>query len=248
MIHAGKVAVITGGGSGIGRAVALKLAGQGATIVVNGRDPDKLEAVAEEIVQANGTAVVRPGDISQRDEIRAIMHGIGKDLGSIDLAFNNAGGHADFKPLHTIPDDESEWVIDLNFKAVYYCMVEQLKWMARQGSGAIVNTASIFGLKGVGGIPHYVAAKHAVIGLTRSAAIDYAGQGIRINAVCPGATETPNLLRVTNGDVHAFDSMIPQGRLAQPGEIADAVDWLLSDEARYVTGATISVDGGMAAG
>jgi len=124
----------------------------------------------------------------------------------------------------------------------------QLAWMVKQGSGSIVNTASIFGLKGIGGISHYVAAKHAVVGLTRSAALDYAAHGIRINAICPGATETPNLLRVTQGDAHAFDSIVPKGRLAQPSEIADAVSWLLSDEARYVTGASLAVDGGMSAG
>jgi len=246
--HSGKVAVVTGGGSGIGRAVALQLASEGATVVLNGRDPAKLSLVAEEIVQANGHAVVRPGDITQRTEIAALIDGIGTKFGRIDFAFNNAGGHADFKPLHTVSDDESEWIIDLNFKAVYFCMAKQLAWMVKQGSGSIVNTASIFGLKGIGGISHYVAAKHAVVGLTRSAALDYAAHGIRINAICPGATETPNLLRVTQGDAHAFDSIIPQGRLAQPSEIADAVSWLFSDEARYVTGASLAIDGGMSAG
>lgn len=248
MTQQGKIAVITGAGSGIGRAVALRLAQQGATVVLNGRDPDKLETVADAVAQEGGTAVVRPGDIAQRGVIRALIAGIGEEFGRIDLAFNNAGGHADFKPLHTISDDESEWVIGLNFTSVYYCMVEQLSWMVRQGSGAIVNNASIFGLKGVPGIAHYVAAKHAVIGLTRSAALDYATSGIRINAICPGATETPNLLRVANGDAHAFDAMIPWGRAAQPPEIADAVAWLLSNEARYVTGAALAVDGGMSAG
>ncbi len=247
MSQTGKIAVITGAGSGIGRAVALRLAAQGATVVLNGRNADKLEAVAKEIAQRKGAAVVRPGDISQRSGVSSLINGIGSEIGRLDLAFNNAGGHADFKPLHTVPDDESEWVIDLNFKAVYYCMVEQLGWMINQGNGAIVNAASIFGLRGVGGISHYVAAKHAVIGLTRSAALDYASKGIRINAVCPGATDTPNLRRVTHDDIHAFDAVIPQGRLARAEEIADAVAWLLSDEARYVTGATLAVDGGMSA-
>jgi len=124
--HSGKVAVVTGGGSGIGRAVALQLASEGATVVLNGRDPVKLSLVAEEIAQANGHAVVRPGDITQRTEIKALIDGIGTEFGRIDFAFNNAGGHADFKPLHTVSDDESEWIIDLNFKAVYFCMAKQL--------------------------------------------------------------------------------------------------------------------------
>lgn len=248
MTQSGKVAVITGAGSGMGRAIALKLASQGAIVVLNGRDQDKLQAVAGEIVNLGGTASVHPGDISRRQVVSELMARAGDEFGHIDLAFNNAGGHDSFKPLHSIPDAESEWVINLNFKAVYYSMVEQLKWMNAQSSGVIVNNASIFGLKGVSGIAHYVAAKHAVIGLTRSAALDYAGSGIRINAICPGATETPNLLRVTAGDSHAFDDMIPQGRLGQPPEVANAVAWLMSDEACYITGATLSVDGGMAAG
>lgn len=232
----------------MGRAVALKLASQGAKFVLNGRDHNKLQAVANEIAELGAPARVQPGDISRRSVISELMASVGDEFGRIDLAFNNAGGHDSFKPLHTIPDTESESVIDLNFKAVYYCMHEQLKWMNAQSSGVIVNNASIFGLKGVPGIAHYVAAKHAVIGLTRSAALDYAGRGIRINAICPGATETPNLLRVTGGDGHAFDDVIPQGRLGQPPEVANAVAWLMSDEACYITGAALSVDGGMAAG
>ncbi|PWL25484.1 MAG: short chain dehydrogenase [Altererythrobacter sp. XM-24bin4] len=247
MTQSGKVAVITGAGSGMGRAVALKLASQGATVVLNGRDQNKLQVVANEIGDLGAAAKVRPGDISRRSVVAELMASVGDEFGRIDLAFNNAGGHDSFKPLHTVPDTESEWVINLNFKAVYYCMLEQLKWMNAQSSGVIVNNASIFGLKGVPGIAHYVAAKHAVIGLTRSAALDYAGSGIRINAICPGATETPNLLRVSGGDSHTFDEMIPRGRLGQPSEVADAVSWLMSNEASYITGAALSVDGGMGA-
>ncbi len=248
MVFANRIALVTGAGSGIGRAVSRMLAAEGATVVLVGRDRAKLEHVAGECAASGGEAVVRPADVTQRGAIEAVVDGIGETWGRLDLAVNNAGGHGDFKPLHETPVEECEWVFDLNLKAVFYGMRAEIALMLRQGCGAIVNTASIFGIKGVAGIAHYVAAKHAVVGMTRAAALDYARTGIRINAVSPGATETPNLLRVTGGDAHALDGMIPAGRVGQPEDIAGLVRWLLSDEARYVTGANLSVDGGMSAG
>jgi NAD(P)-dependent dehydrogenase (short-subunit alcohol dehydrogenase family) len=123
----------------------------------------------------------------------------------------------------------------------------QVAHMLRAGGGCIVNNASIFGLKGMAGIAHYVASKHAVVGLTRSAALEYAKAGVRVNAVCPGGTETPNFLRVTGGDAHAMDGIVPMGRIARPEEVAEAVVWLMSAASAYVTGAVLSVDGGMSA-
>lgn len=248
MAFTNKIALVTGAGSGIGRAVAIALARESATVVLAGRTLDKLEAVAAEIAAAGGTAVARAADVAVRAENEALVDWTVARFGRLDLTFNNAGGHGDFTPLHEIAVDEAEWVIDLNFKAVFYGVRAQTAAMLRTGGGAIVNTASIFGLKGVAGISHYVAAKFAVVGLTKSAALDYVRSGIRINAICPGATETPNLLRVTGGDAHALDHLVPMGRLGQPAEMAEAVVWLLSDKAAYVTGAVLSVDGGMAAG
>ena len=139
-------------------------------------------------------------------------------------------------------------MFNLNLISVYNGMRAQIALMLKSGGGSIVNTASIFGVKGVAGIAHYVAAKHGVIGLTRAAALDYATSNIRINAVCPGATETPNLLRVTGGDKNALNGLIPVGRLAQPEQIASLITYLLSEDASYITGASFSADGGMSAG
>jgi NAD(P)-dependent dehydrogenase (short-subunit alcohol dehydrogenase family) len=242
-----KVGLVTGGGSGMGRAAALALAAEGATVVLAGRTQDKLAMVRDEIANAGGKAEIRVMDAARREDHEALVAFIEARYGRLDFAFNNAGGHASFKPIDQTPVEESEWIIDLNFKGVYYGVRSQVAAMLRAGGGAIVNNASIFGLRGMHGIAHYVAAKHAVVGLTKAVAQEYAGQNIRINAVCPGATETPNYMRSTGGDVHLLDDMIPMRRIGQPPEVAAAVLYLLSDLAAYVTGTTLSVDGGMTA-
>lgn len=240
-----KVGIVTGAGSGMGRAAAIALAREGAVVVLAGRSEDKLIAVRDEIEREGGRATIRCADISRREDNAALVSSVEESFGRFDFAFNNAGGHGEFQPIDQTSVEEAEWVIDLNFKGVYYGVKYQVEALLRHGGGAIVNNASIFGLRGIGGIAHYVASKHAVVGLTRAVAKEYAGRKIRINAVCPGATETPNYMRSTNGDVHLLDNMIPMGRIGQPAEVAEAVLWLLSDKATYVTGATLSVDGGM---
>ncbi|TAL52849.1 SDR family NAD(P)-dependent oxidoreductase [Pandoraea sp.] len=245
MLMKGKVGLITGGGSGMGMAAALALAQEGATVVLAGRTKDKLLSVRERIVSQGGNAEIHLTDAASRDANEALVAFVESRFGRLDFAFNNAGGHGEFHPIHETPVEEAEWVIDLNFKGVYYGMKYQVEAMLRSGGGAIVNNASIFGLRGVAGIAHYVASKHAVVGLTKAVAKEYAEFNIRVNAICPGATETPNYMRSTGGDLHLLDDMIPMRRIGQPDEVGNAVLWLLSEQAKYVTGSTLSVDGGM---
>lgn len=243
-----KIGLVTGAGSGMGRAAARSMAREGAIVVLAGRTPEKLNSVLEEIEGEGGQAVAMPTDVSKRKELKRLIDDVGKEFGRLDLAFNNAGGHSDIKPIDQTTEDESEWVIDLNFKAVYYGVKYQVELMLKSGGGCIVNNSSVFGLKAMPGIAHYTASKFAVIGLTRAVALEYATKNIRVNAICPGATETPNFFSSTGGDKHAFDDYIPMGRIGQADEVADAVVWLMSDRAAYATGAVLSIDGGMSAG
>ena len=245
MLMKGQVGLVTGGGSGMGRAAALALAEAGATVVLAGRTEETLIAVRNEIAVIGGRAEIKAMDAARREDQQALVEFVEQRFNRLDFAFNNAGGHADFKPIDATPVEEAEWVIDLNFKGVYYGVKYQVEAMLRSGGGAIVNNASIFGLRGMNGIAHYVAAKHAVVGLTRAVAKEYAHRNIRVNAICPGATETPNYMRVAGGDVHLLDDMIPMRRIGRPEEMAKAVVYLLSGSSAYVTGTTLSVDGGM---
>lgn len=164
----------------------------------------------------------------------------------LDLAFNNAGGHGDPAPIDAVSEEEEDYYLALNFNAVHWGVKYQVAQMRQSGGGAIVNNASIFGLKAMAGLAYYTAAKFGVVGLTKAVALDCADAGIRVNAVAPGGTETPNFLRVMQ-DAHAMDAMVPMGRIGQPDEVANAVVWLMSDQASYVTGSVLSVDGGLSA-
>ena len=244
----GKVAMVTGAGSGMGRAVALQLAAAGASILLVGRRAEMLDAVALEIRDAGGIASSYPADVTERAAVRAAVAAAVDRFGGLQLAFNNAGGHGQPAHIDAVDEAEEDYYIDLNFRSVYWCVKYQVAHMrARGGGGAIVNNASIFGLKGMGGISYYAASKFAVVGLTKSVALECAAAGIRINAVAPGGTETPNFLAAMHGDAHAMDDMVPMRRIGQPTEVASAVLWLLSDSASYVTGSTLSIDGGMSA-
>ncbi len=243
----GKVGLVTGGGSGMGRSTALAMARAGAAVMLVGRREALLRSVADEVEALGARAAIFAGDVTQRDMCRDMVRQCVSELGALDLAFNNAGGHGNPTPIDTTDEDEEDHYLALNFNAAYWGVKYQVAQMRQSGGGAIVNNASIFGLKGMACLAHYTAAKFGVIGLTKAVALECAPAGIRVNAVAPGGTETPNFMRVM-GDAHAMDSMVPMGRIGQPDEVANAVVWLMSDQASYVTGAVLSVDGGLSAG
>jgi len=243
----GKVTVVTGGGTGIGRATALAMAKAGAIVVIGNRDASKGEEVTGMIPQAGGKAVFQRTDVSKPGDAQALVARAVSEFGRLDLAFNNAGMDGEQVPLHEQDIEKASALFDVNIKGVFYCMKYEIEQMLKTGGGAIVNTSSIFGLNGYAGWSLYVATKHAVTGMTKAAALDYAKLNVRINAVGPGPVETPLLHKGTGGDPHSYAAFVPMGRIGQPDDIAGVVVWLLSDEARYVTGHTLPVDGGVCA-
>jgi len=240
-----KVGIVTGGGSGIGRATSLEMSKAGAALVIGNRDAVKGEEVVRLIEQGGGRAVFQKTDVSKPDDVKALVARAVSEFGRLDLAFNNAGMDGEQVPLHEQDIERATMLFDVNIKGVFCCMKYEIEQMLQTGSGAIVNTSSIFGLNGYPGWSLYTATKHAVTGMTKAAALDYARQNIRVNAVGPGPVETPLLAKGTGGDPHSYASFVPMGRIGQPEEIADPVVWLLSDDARYVTGHKLPIDGGV---
>ena len=239
----GKTAFVTGGGSGIGRATALAFAMEGAKVAV--ADLKGADAVADEIGAAGGEAFAIALDVTDEAAVNAAVDSVVERWGRLDCAFNNAGV--------TLEGFETPWgsldvydkTIEINQRGVVLCMAAELRHMTAQKSGAIVNTSSIAGLSGAGGAG-YVASKHAVIGLTRSAALRYAADGVRVNAVCPGVIATPMTAPIAaNPQGRAvLDQMTPLGRMGEAHEIADAVIFLCSEKASFITGHPLAVDGG----
>ncbi|MBO3277979.1 SDR family NAD(P)-dependent oxidoreductase [Pseudomonas schmalbachii] len=242
-----KVIVVTGGGSGMGRDACLALARAGARVVLGNRNAQAGADVVEEIVAAGGKALFRVTDVSRPADCEALVALAMERYGRVDGAFNNAGLQREFNDVHETPDADFSDVIDINLKGVLYMMKYEAAAMLRSGGGSIVNNASIFGLKAMPKTAYYVAAKHGIVGATRAAALDYATRGIRINAICPGPIKTPSFDRVTGGDEHMYDDGVPMHRIGRPHEVSAALLWLLSAQSSYVTGTTLSVDGGMSA-
>ncbi|MCB1741113.1 MAG: glucose 1-dehydrogenase [Gammaproteobacteria bacterium] len=248
----GKVAVVTGAGAGIGEATAWAFARAGASVALIDRDAGAIGEAQEGLRAAGFQAIGIPCDVADATQVQAAIAKVLDTYGRLDAAFNNAGVNSDSTRLHDISDEEFDRVMNVNLRGVWNCMKAELRLMVEQQSGAIVNCSSIGGLKGSVGRSAYSASKHAVIGLTRSAALDYAGQGIRINAVCPGLVKTPMAIQVTKGyDPAIMERMValePVGRFGEADEIAQSVLWLCSPEASFVVGHAMVVDGGILAG
>jgi NAD(P)-dependent dehydrogenase (short-subunit alcohol dehydrogenase family) len=243
----GKVALVTGASGGIGRATALAFAASGASVVVSDVNDAGGAETVDLIAAAGGRAVFQHCDVSQGEEVKALVARAVSEFGRLDFAHNNAG----INSLMANEYEDDIWArsLSINLTGVMLCMREEAEVMLKQGKGAIVNTASINGLVGNGAQPGYTATKHGVVGLTRHGALRWATSGIRVNAVCPGVIETPMTAPLAaNPEMRKImDGLTPMGRMGQAEEVAAAVLWLCSDQASFVTGQPLAVDGGATA-
>ena len=247
----GAVALVTGGAAGIGKAAVLAFARAGAKVVFCDLKTDDGEALAQTVRQAGGSAVFVRADVSKAgDADRLVAAAVGA-FGRLDCAFNNAGIEGQLAPTGDCSDENFDRVIAVNLKGLWLCLRAEIRQMLGQsGGGAIVNMSSVAGLVGFANLPAYVASKHGVIGLTKSAALEYAAHGIRVNAVCPGVIHTEMIDRITGNDPaveQQFVNLEPMGRMGTPEEIAGAALWLCSTAASFVTGHALTVDGGLVA-
>jgi NAD(P)-dependent dehydrogenase (short-subunit alcohol dehydrogenase family) len=248
----GKVALVTGGGSGIGRASALAFARAGARVVVSDIDADGGAETVRQIEALEGAARFIRADVSQEDDVAALMHGAVGAFGRVDYAHNNAGIGEAMGPLHEAERASFDRVLAVNVIGVWLCLKYEARYMLEHGGGAIVNTASLAGLIGFPEHVAYSTSKHAVIGITRTAALEYAQLGIRVNAVCPAFIQTPMVDRLVEhggprNSLERLAHMQPMGRIGTPEEVAQAVLWLCSDASSFVTGIALPVDGGTTA-
>jgi NAD(P)-dependent dehydrogenase (short-subunit alcohol dehydrogenase family) len=241
-----RVALVTGAGSGIGRAVALAFGRAGATVVVADIDPGLGLATVDLVRKTGGIAEFQACDVSKAADVQSMIEASTGRFGRLDYACNNAGIHNP-TPEFLADADEEMWdrIIAINLKGVFLCMKHEIRQMLKQGSGVIVNMASLSGIVAEAGCYAYVAAKHGIMGLTKTAAFDHSRAGIRINAVCPGPIDTPGLAEAPEEFRRRLRETTPVGRIGRPEEVASAVIWLCSDLAGFVTGTGIVMDGGI---
>ncbi|EUK19222.1 SDR family NAD(P)-dependent oxidoreductase [Commensalibacter papalotli (ex Servin-Garciduenas et al. 2014)] len=242
-----KVALITGGAQGIGFDTAKAFADQGANVIIADYNEKQAQIAAQEINKQGNTAIAITCDVSKEDHVKATITQIIDQFGQLDIAFNNAGVQSPVTNIADLTSEEYDRTLNINLKGVWLCMKYELLQMRKQGSGVIVNCSSLGGLVGGVGRAAYHATKHGVLGLTKSAALEYAIQNIRINAICPGTIDTPMVEKMfETGDLSREDlaRVQPIGRLGKGSEIADAVLWLCSPASSFVIGQSISVDGG----
>ncbi|MCX5313348.1 SDR family NAD(P)-dependent oxidoreductase [Streptomyces sp. NBC_00154] len=243
---AGKSALVTGGGSGIGRASALALAAEGALVTVAGRTAETLKETVRLVEASGGSARYVVADVTDESQVEKAVRAAVADMGHLDVAVNNAGYDGEFQLTQDYSTEMLDHMIALNVRGVFLSMKHELRHMVAQGSGSIVNMSSGAALVGVPGFSGYTATKAAEVAMTKSSALEVAPHGIRINAVCPGLVETPMLASLDPNEdpLRALIAAHPLGRIADAGEIADAVVWLCSDKASFVTGIALPVDGG----
>jgi len=240
----GKVAFVTGGGSGIGQACAMDLAKHGAHVVVVDRNFDHARHVASVISGSGGTALALVADVADDSSVAMAVAGTVKEFGALHIAVNNAGIGGDIAPTADQSIEGWRKVLSVNLDGVFYCMRHEIPEMKKAGGGSIINMASILGVVGYANSAAYVAAKHAVVGLTQTAAIEYAAQGIRVNSVGPGFIETPLLGALPSEVLETIAGLHPLDRLGQPQEVANLVTFLASSNASFITGSYYPVDGG----
>lgn len=245
-----QVALITGGATGIGKAVALKLAAQGTTVVISGRRQEAGDAAVTEITAvAQNDAQVRfiRNDVSDENAVKEMIQAIVSEFGRLDMAVNNAGIFNEYSTVDQSESANFRAMLDINVMGLYFCMKFEVAQMLKQGAGSIVNLASIAGLNGIPWGGTYAATKHAVVGLTKSSALDHAAQGIRVNAVAPGAIRTDIIADQLDNNLADLEAMHPMQRVGNPNEVANAICWLLAQESSFVTGHVLNVDGGFQA-
>ncbi|MGE0649312.1 MAG: SDR family NAD(P)-dependent oxidoreductase [Alphaproteobacteria bacterium] len=247
MLLEGKVGIVTGATAGLGRAAAVAMAREGAALMLTGRNVDAGEALRAEIISAGGRAIFMRADVTDADAIEGVVTRTVEEFDRLDIAYNNAGIESPGCPVQDLDIGDVKHAYDVNVHSILLSMKCEIPHMLKAGGGSIVNATSIWGIDASPGRAIYVSGKHAICGLTKTAALELAAGNIRVNAIAPGPILTPMLLRDWKGEVDKAAAIIPMGRVGRAEEVADAVVWLCSDRSSFITGVILPIDGGVAA-